>query len=136
MFAKIGPLRELEPLAALILDDHVRADDVGRHQVGRELDARERRVDRLGERAHEHRLAEAGDAFEQRVTAAEQAHQHALDDLFLADDHRPDLFAERAQIGGERADGRLDVRGGRCAHFVFPASAAAALAMFGWMFAK
>ena len=94
MFAKIGPFWNSNRFAPCCLGDDVRADDVGRHEVGRELDARERRVDRLGERAHEHRLAEAGHAFEQRVAAAEQAHEHALDDLFLADDHRADLFAQ------------------------------------------
>ena len=42
MCAKIGPALELEvPPAVGVLDDDVRADDVGRHQVRRELDARE-----------------------------------------------------------------------------------------------
>ena len=45
MFAKIGPLRNSKTLlAAARLVDHRRADDVGRHQVGRELDAREVRA--------------------------------------------------------------------------------------------
>ena len=102
-------LRELELLHAALLDDHVRADDVGRHEVGRELHARERGVDGLRERADEHRLAEAGHAFQQRVTTAEEAHQHALDDRLLADDHRPDLLAELAQVGSEALDVREDI---------------------------
>jgi hypothetical protein len=128
----------------VLLGDDVRADDVGRHEIGRELDARELRVDRLGERAHEHRLAEAGHTLEQRVTAAEETHQHALDDLLLADDHGPDLFAQLAQIGGEFRDGSLDVtRGSRShdAHFPFGASsavppAASVFSALGWIFAK
>ena len=66
-----GPLAELEDLAAAlrVVDDR-RAEDVGRHEVGRELDARERERQRLGERPHEHRLAEPGHALEQRVAAA------------------------------------------------------------------
>ena len=43
MFAKTGPLRNSKDLrAALRLVDDRRAQDVGRHEVGRELDARER----------------------------------------------------------------------------------------------
>ena len=38
------------------------------------------RLERLGQRAHEHRLAEAGHAFEQRVAAGEHAREHAVDD--------------------------------------------------------
>jgi hypothetical protein len=100
---------ELEALHAVLFGDHVGAHDVGGHQVGRELDARERRVDGLGERPHEHRLAEAGDTFEQRVSAAEEAHQHAFDDRLLPDDHRPDLFAQLAQVGSEGSDAGFDV---------------------------
>ena len=72
--AKIGPGWNSKNVAALraLLHD-VRADDVGRHQVGRELDARERQVQDVGERVHEARLADAGNAFEQHVAAGEQA---------------------------------------------------------------
>ena len=73
------------PLAALLHDD-VRAEDVGRHQVGRELDAREVQVERLGQRAHQQRLAQAGHAFEQRVPAGDQADQRLPHELVLPDD--------------------------------------------------
>ena len=43
------------------------------------------------ERADQQRLAEAGHAFEQRVAADEQARQHAMDDLGVADDDLADL---------------------------------------------
>ena len=88
-------------VAALVLGDHHRADDVGRHQVGRELDAREAQIERGGQRAHEHGLAEAGHAFEQRVAAGEQAGQHAVEDRALADDQLADLFAHAAHLIGE-----------------------------------
>ena len=93
MLAKIGPALELEHSrrpSGVFVDD-VRADDVGRHQVGRELDALEVQVQRLGERADQQRLAQPGHAFEQRVAAGEQAGQHAVDDLVVADDHLADL---------------------------------------------
>ena len=82
-----------EPLAVGRFHDHVRAEDVGRHQVGRELDAREVQVERLGQRAHQQRLAQAGHAFQQAMAADEQAGQHAVDDVVVADDHAADLLA-------------------------------------------
>jgi hypothetical protein len=100
---------ELELLHTALFGDHVRAHDIGGHQVGRELHAREVRVDGLGERAHEHRLAEAGHAFEECVAAAEEAHENAFDDRFLADDHGADLFAESAEVLREDGDGSFDV---------------------------
>ena len=60
------------------------AGDVGRHQVGRELDAAELEVERLGERAHQHGLAQAGHALEQGVAAGDEADQHVAHDLGLA----------------------------------------------------
>ena len=74
-FAKIGPRDEpdLAPAAAAILLDHLGADDVGRHQVGRELDAVELEVDRLRERLDQQRLGEAGHAAQQHVAAGEEA---------------------------------------------------------------
>ena len=51
---------ELEDAAAVgQLHDDVGADDVGGHQVGRELDAVEVQVDRVGQGAHQQRLAQA-----------------------------------------------------------------------------
>ncbi len=92
---KIGPLLELEvPPAVGRLHDHVRAQDVGRHQVGRELDAGEFEIQRLGQRADQQRLAQARHAFQQAVPADEQAGQHAVDDFVVADDHAADLFAD------------------------------------------
>ena len=84
-----------EPLALGRFHHHVRAQDVGRHQVGRELDAREIQVQRLGQGADQQRLAQARHAFQQAMAADEQAGQHAVDDFVVADDHPADLFADR-----------------------------------------
>ena len=73
----MGPSLEVNSPLLLVVDD--RADEVGREQVGRELDARELGVDRVAERAHRERLGEAGDALEQDVPAREQADEDALD---------------------------------------------------------
>jgi hypothetical protein len=83
---------------ALVLGDHGRAHDVRRHEVGRELNARELEVHRLRQRAHEHGLAEAGHAFEQRVTPGDEASERAFDDGLLAYDDLRDLFLHAAQL--------------------------------------
>jgi hypothetical protein len=66
-------------------------DDVGGHQVGRELDPRERPADHLRERLDGQRLGNAGDTLEQHVSLGQQADQHALHELVLADDDALDL---------------------------------------------
>ena len=96
---------KLEDAAAVgQLHDHVGADDIGGHQVGGELDAVEVEIDRLGQGSHQQRLAQPGNAFEQRMTADEQAGQDAVDDLVVADDHLADLsldlFVSRAKALG------------------------------------
>ncbi len=83
------PLLDHELPRALLV--HLGAEHVGRQQVGRELDALERRVDRLGERSHREGLGEPGDTLEQDVPARQQADQQAFDHVFLPDDSAGDL---------------------------------------------
>ena len=74
------PTLELEvPAAAGILHHHVGADDVGRHQVGRELDARESQVERLGQGLHQQRLPQSRNAFQQHMPTGQQRNQHVID---------------------------------------------------------
>src|SRR5206468_10143008 len=97
------PLLELEVLPAVrVLHDDVRADDVGGHQVRGELDPRERQLETFRERLDEERLAEAGHALEQDVTAGKHARQDVGDDLAVADDHLLDLRPQRLECGDER----------------------------------
>ena len=82
------PALELEPADALgRLEHHVGADQVGGHQVGRELDALKLELEGVGQRADQQRLAQAGHALEQHVAAGDQGRQRLLDDLGEADDH-------------------------------------------------
>ena len=74
-----------------ILFDDVGAGDVGRHQVGRELDALEDQSQRLRHGAHQQRLGRAGQTGDQAVAADEQRDHHLLHHFFLADNHSPDL---------------------------------------------
>jgi hypothetical protein len=68
-----------------------RAGDVGRHEVGRELDPLEAQVENLRDGLDEERLRQAWHAGDQAVAAREERHQHLIDDLVLPDDHLADL---------------------------------------------
>ena len=96
--AKIGPCRNRNSRVPgrLVLLDHLGAGDVGRHQVGRELDAAELQRQRVGQRADHQRLGQARHADQQAVPAGEHRDQQFLDHLLLADDHL-------AQLGGDAA---------------------------------
>jgi len=67
-------------------------------------------VDGLGERAHQHRLAQPRHALEQRVAADEQACQHAVDDLVVTDDRLGDFRLDRAVVATEGFGLLLDLR--------------------------
>ena len=83
------------------------ADEVAGHEVGRELDPAERRVERVGEGPDRQRLGQAGHALEQQVAAGQQRDEDPLQHLVLADDDAPDLEQDGlgggAGIGGHRA---------------------------------
>ena len=64
----------------------VGAGDVRRHQVGRELDARELQLEHLRHGVNQQRLGQSRRADDQAVAADEQRVQHLLDDVFLSDD--------------------------------------------------
>ena len=55
-------------------------------------------LERLPERAHEQRLAQARHAFEQAVAAGEQADEQLLDDGFLPDDDASDRRAHLREL--------------------------------------
>jgi hypothetical protein len=97
-------LAELEVAALGRLDDDRGAGDVGRHQVGRELDAPELELQRLRQAADEERLAEARHALEQAVAAGEEAGEHAVDDVLVADDRLLDLLLHAVVVGAEGGD--------------------------------
>ena len=101
-FVKIGPGAELEVAVALVPDR--RARHVGRQQVGRELDAAEAEPARLREGARGQGLREPGDVLEQDVPVGEQAEQHELELLALADDGALDLVEEAAAQLGESSE--------------------------------
>ena len=62
-------------------------DDVGRHQVGRELDAPKTDAEQPREDAHEQRFRRTGHAFEQQVSAGEQCNERAQRRAFVPRHH-------------------------------------------------
>ena len=84
-------------LAGLLVVD-ARADQVGGHQVGRELDALERAAHRARQRLDRQRLGEAGHAFDQQVSLRQDRHQHALEEMVLADDDLLDLVEDALHL--------------------------------------
>ena len=95
----------------MLLND-VRPDDVGRHQVRRELDARELQVQHVRERMHQARLADAGNALEQDVPAREQAHHRRRDDFLVPDDTAADFLRDLDEALTEQIDVLGDGSGG------------------------
>ena len=85
---------EHELLAAVALLEDVAAGDVGREQVGRELDAAEVERQQPRQRLDELGLAESGKAFEQHMASSEQRGDDLVDRLLLAEDHPAQLVDE------------------------------------------
>jgi len=96
---------ELEERAAVRVFLHdVRADDVGRHQVRRELNARELQVQDVGERVHEAGLADAGNAFEEHMAAGQQRRDRARHDFLVADDALSDFVRDPGEFFAKLID--------------------------------
>ena len=89
--AKIGPFTNRSDRWPPCFVEHLGAGDVGRHQVGRELDALERQVEDLRDGLDQQRLGESGHAGDQAVPAGEERDEHLIDDLVLPDDDLADL---------------------------------------------
>ncbi len=80
---KERPLLRIELLGALIVDH--RAHDIGRQEIGGELDPRERNAQALSHGADGEGLREPWYAFEQDMTAREQPDKEPLDHDLLSD---------------------------------------------------
>ena len=100
-----GPPLELEvPPPVRILDDDVGADDVGRHQIRRELDAREGKVEAARQGAHQEGLPQPRDSFEKDVPAREERDEDLVHDLVVPDDDLVHLALEFPVAPNERLD--------------------------------
>ena len=87
--AEDGPELGVERALARPVD--ARADEIRRHEVGRELHARERAAEHARGRLDRQRLREAGNAFDQEMALREEADEDPLEHRVLAGDHAADL---------------------------------------------
>ena len=100
-------MKRNERLPATALVQHFGAENVRRHQVGRELDALGVEPERDAERLDQLGLGEAGHADQQRMAAGQDRHQGVFDHPILAEDDGGDRFLRGADLAGDlfgRAD--------------------------------
>ena len=106
-FVNTGPSRNRKSPAApgglALAEDHL-TDDIGRHQVGRELHPSEVEVEGRGQGLGEQRLGHPRHALEQHMAVDEQRGDEAGQRPLLADDHLADLLPH-GQDGGPRIGG-------------------------------
>jgi hypothetical protein len=92
--------------------EHVHARHVARHQIGRELDAGERKIEAGRKRPHEQRLPEPRVAFEQHVPTGDEAPEHLVHDLVLTHDDCPDRGSQPEGHLACGAHAALELSGG------------------------
>ncbi|MEZ4768853.1 MAG: hypothetical protein R2844_10570 [Caldilineales bacterium] len=90
----------------------LRAYQVGRQQVGRELDAGEMGVDGLSRGLDQQRLGQTRNAFQQHVAVGQQGDHHPLHQHLLADHHLVDLGQQVMQVGGLLPDAGIQLAHG------------------------
>ena len=95
---KIGPRRSSNVPVCGAVD--ARADDVGGHEVRRELDAPEAQVERARERLREERLGDARDPLEEHVAAGEERGEELVHGGLLPDHGLANLGLEARGGGG------------------------------------
>ena len=98
-------LDEAEGAAADVAFLHdFRAQDVGRHQVGRELDALGVHAQHDAQGLDQLGLGEAGNADQQQMAAGKECNQRLIDDILLAIDHLADGGAGGPELASQALD--------------------------------
>ena len=118
--AEHRPLDEAEGAAsALVLLQHLRAQNVRRHEVGRALDALHVEPEHDAERLDEARLGEARHADEEGMPSRQECDKGLIDDLLLAENdlaqalaHRQHALAQVLDFGDEGGSRLVGGRGG------------------------
>jgi hypothetical protein len=103
--AEHRPERGGEISGPLVVD--AGADEVGRYEIGRELDTLEAALHHLGEGIDRQRLGETGYPFDQQMPLGQQRHQHALEEMVLADDDLLHLVEDLLHLRGNGGCGAL-----------------------------
>ena len=102
MFAKIGPRTKRNSRLPSAVSSRIVVPVMSEGiRSGRELDALERDVENLRDRADHERLGQAGHADQQAVPAGEDRGEDLLDDLALPDDDAAELVEHGDAVGGE-----------------------------------
>ena len=96
---RAGDESKLPRAGRLVLLDDFRARDVGRHEIGSELDPAETQTERLGERTDEQRFGESGDADKERMPPGENRDQNLLHDVGLTHDDLTQRFRQAVECG-------------------------------------
>ena len=104
-WAKTGPSmkrKERRPVSLFL--HHLGAQDVGRHQVGRELDALGFHAQHDAQSLDQLGLGEARDADQQQVAARQERNQGLIDDILLAINDLADRGARGPELGAQPLD--------------------------------
>jgi Dolichyl-phosphate-mannose-protein mannosyltransferase len=92
---------------------HADPDNVGRQQIGRELDALERKIERRGKGVRQRSLADAGQIFDQKMAACKDARERKEHPFVLSEHDLVDLLLRTRQRGGEAGIERQGFGNGR-----------------------
>ena len=96
---KDRPLLEFERAAAGgRFHHHERAQQVRRREVGRELNAAEAKLQNVGQRLDQERLAQPRHAFDEDVSTGHGGDQHLLDHVGLTHDHLGQFVSQGIEI--------------------------------------
>jgi hypothetical protein len=87
-------VHEAQGARPVLLFENLCAGNIGRHEIGRELDSLEAQIQDLGDGLDQQGLGQTGHAGNQAVAAGEERHQHLIDDLVLAHDHLAQLVED------------------------------------------
>ena len=90
--------------AGFALLHHFGAQDIGRHQVGGELDALGFHAQHDAQSLDQLGLGEAGDADQQQVAARQERNQRLIDDILLAINDLADRGARGPELGAQPLD--------------------------------
>jgi len=92
-----------------VFHDDIGADDIGGHQVRRELNPPELERENVTQRADQQCLAQPRHALQKDVSATKQTDQHVLDNRLVADDDLADLATQRLEHPAKFATLRFDL---------------------------
>ena len=82
----------------------MRSDDVGGEEVGCELNSPEPRGHGLCQSIDGEGFGQSGEAFHEKVISGEEADQHAVDEVALANENPGNFLSQRGDEGGAGSD--------------------------------